>query len=301
MAPLRWTPRLAMGAMLLAMLIFGSNFALSRYAVQHGLAPFDLVALRYLLAGPVMLPVFWRLGVRTCAGIGWRRGLLLAVISGAPMTLAMSTGALLAPAAHGAALGPGTVTTVGIVCGIVVSGRLPPPLTRLGLAVVVAGLACVALAGAAHGARSVVLGDLCFFATGLMWGFYPVLLHAWRLDGLVGAAVTAVLSMAYMPVYVLFLEPRLLTASPVLVASMAVYQGLLNSIAGLWLWGKGVRILGASGVLLFPPLIPVVGTLCAIPILGEWPGLPQALGVLLIVAGLALSAFGNRAPRLPRI
>lgn len=282
--------------MLGAMLIFGSNFAISRYGVQHGLTPLDMVALRYLLSAPLMLPVFMRLGGRSCAGIGWRRGVVLALISGAPMTLLMSTGALLAPAAHGAALGPGTVTAVGVVYGIVVSGRLPPRLTALGLAVVVAGLASIAIAGTASGSRSVVLGDLCFFGTGLMWGFYPVLLHRWGVSGLAGAAVTSVLSVVYLPVYGLFLEPRLLTAAPLLVAFMAVYQGVLNSIVGLWLWGQGVRILGAGGTQLFPPLIPAIGTLAAIPILGELPGALQVAGILLIITGLALSAWGNRPP-----
>ncbi len=45
---------------------------------------------------------------------------------------------------------------------------------------------------------------------------------------------------------------------------------------------------------LYPPLIPVVGALMAIPILGEVPGPIQATGVVLIVGGLGLSAYSNR-------
>ena len=291
---IRLTPRLAVVAMLGAMLIFGSNFAISRYATQHGFSPYDLVFLRFALAGPILLPLFLRRGARDCAGLGWPRGILLAVISGAPMTLLMSVGVSLAPAAHGAALGPGTVTAVGVVYGAVLAGVLPPRLTQAGLGFVVAGLASIAYAGSTSGSASVMLGDLCFVLTGLLWGFYPVLLHRWRLDGMTGAAICAVLSLAFMPFYFALLQPRLLDVAPGLLVAMAIYQGVVNSIIGLWLWGVGVRVLGAKGTQLFPPLIPVIGTVAAIPILAEWPGPLQALGVSLIVGGLALSAYGNR-------
>ncbi len=291
----RWSPHVAVLAMLVAMLTFGANFAISRYAVQHGLSPYDLVFLRFGIAGPILLPFFLRRGLRDCAGVGWGKGVVLAVTSGAPITVLMSLGVSLAPAAHGAALGPGTVTVVGVVYATVVAGLLPPRLTRIGLALALAGLVSIAAAGSASGSSSVVLGDLAFFATGLLWGFYPVLLHRWRVGGMVGAAICAVLSLLYVPVYFAFLEPRLLTAPIGIVLFQAVYQGLLNSIVGLWLWGHGVKVLGASGTQLFPPLIPVIGTVAAIPILGEWPGPIQAIGIALIVGGLALSAYGSRA------
>ena len=39
---------------------------------------------------------------------------------------------------------------------------------------------------------------------------------------------------------------------------------------------------------------PVIGALIATPILAEGPGPLQTLAIALIVAGLALSAYGNR-------
>ena len=290
----RWTPRLAVAAMFLAMAIFGSNFAISRYAVGHGLAPTDLVFLRFGIAGPILLPYFLRLGWRSCAGIGWRRGLLLALTSGATIVLLMSFGVSYAPAAHGAALAPGTVTVVGVVYAMVLAGRLPPPLVLLGLLMAVAGLTTIAAAGSTSGSGTVLIGDALFFATGLLWGFYPVLLHRWRVPGLVGATVCAVLSIAYVPIYFACLHPRLLQVGWQIVLFQAVYQGIVNSVVGLWLWGHGVKVLGAAGTQLFPPLLPVIGASVAIPILGEWPGFAGTLGIGLIVTGIALSALAGR-------
>lgn len=285
--------------MLAAMLIFGANFAFSRYGIQHGLTPYDLTFLRFGPAGLLLLPVFLRAGARDCAGVGWGRGLLLAATSGFPITMLMSLGASLAPAAHGAALAPGTVTVVGVVYAVLVAGRLPPWLMRLGLLLATAGLATIAAAGSASGSRSVMLGDLCFFVTGLIWGFYPILLYRWQVGAMTGAMICAVVSLAYVPAYLIFAEGRILHVPIGLVLAQAVYQGVLNSIIGLWLWGQGVRVLGAGGTQFFPPLIPVIGTLAAIPILGEWPGPVQGAGIVLIVVGIALSAYGNRPRRPP--
>jgi drug/metabolite transporter (DMT)-like permease len=58
-----------------------------------------------------------------------------------------------------------------------------------------------------------------------------------------------------------------------------------------------VRVLGVALAQRFPPLIPVIGTLLSIPILGEWPGPLQSLGVAAIVIGLLLTAFGDHLVR----
>ncbi|MDB5591673.1 MAG: hypothetical protein JWR86_2198 [Enterovirga sp.] len=286
--------------MLVAMVTFGANFAVSRYAVQHGLTAYDLVFLRFGIAGSILLPFFLQRGLRDCAGIGWGRGTALALTSGATVTLLMSLGVTYAPAAHGAALGPGTVTVVGVVYATVLAGRLPPGLTRIGLVLVLAGLLVIAVAGTTASSPDVLLGDGFFFLTGLLWGFYPVLLHRWRVGGMVGAAVCAVLSLVYVPVYFAFLEPRLLQVPLGVVLVQAVYQGVCNSIIALWLWGHGIKHLGAAGTQLFPPMIPVIGALAAVPILGEWPGPLQSLAIAMIVAGLAFSAYGNRLRSLER-
>lgn len=291
---LRWTPRLATLAMLGAVVIFGANFAISRFGTKHGLSAEDLVALRFGTAILVLLPLFLRRGVKTCAGVGWGRGIALAFTSGAPMNLLMNTGLTYAPAAHGSALGPGTVTVVGVVYSIVISRIVPPALTQVGLALVLAGLAAVALAGAASGSANVVFGDICFFLTGLLWGFYPVLTHRWRIDPMTGAAICAVLSLPYVVGYFTLGHPNLLRADPWLVLGQALFQGVINTIIGLWLWGSAIRVVGMSRTQLYPPLIPVVGALMAVPILGEVPGPIQTIGVVLIVGGLGLSAYSNR-------
>lgn len=286
--------RLAILAMLGAVTIYGTNFALSRHALLNGLTPDDLVALRYAIAGTLLLPVFLHKGVADCAGVGWPRGILLAIMSGVPMALLMNTGLSLAPAAHGAAIGPGTVTVIGVLGSAYLFGIAPSRAAIAGIAVVLAGLAAIGIAGSRTGAPSMLLGDGFFFATGLLWGLYPLLLQKWNVGAMTSTAIVSVLSLVYIPVYFLFRDPQLAQVDPWLVLFHGVNQGLINVILGLWLWGHAVKVLGAATAQRFPPLIPVVGTLSAIPLVGEWPGALQALGVTLIVSGLGLAAFGER-------
>jgi drug/metabolite transporter (DMT)-like permease len=287
------TRRGAITAMMIAVTIYGGNFVVTRHATLNGLTPNDLAALRFGVGGLLLLPVFLRAGAATCAGIGWGRGLVLAVMSGVPMVLLMNTGLSLAPAAHGAAIQPGMVTVIGAVGSVIMFGSRPPRAVVAGIATVLVGLACIGVAGGTSGSRDIVMGDLCFLAAGSLWGLYPLLLQRWGVGALVSTSIVAVLSLAYIPIY-LSGAPGLLAADPLVVAFHAVNQGVLNMILALWLWGSAVRTLGAAEAQRFPPLIPVVGTLLAIPLLGEWPGPFQAVGVGLIVGGLVVASAGPR-------
>jgi drug/metabolite transporter (DMT)-like permease len=287
--------RLAVAGMLLSVLIFGSNFVVSRHAVLHGISAHDLLALRFATAGILLLPVFLKPGLAQCGGVGWRRGFWLAVTSGFPMTYLMLTGLTLAPAAHGATIGPGTVTLIGIIGSVVLFGAKLSRALVIGIGGVLAGLACLAIAGSSGATGDTLRGDLCFLGVGLLWGFYPLLIQLWKVDGLKAAAIVSVLSMAYLPFYALFFFRGFDIAPWWVLGFHAVYQGVLNVIIGLWLWGWASHVLGGAVVGRFPPLIPVTGTTLAIPALGEIPGPVQFLGFALIIGGLFIASWRRPA------
>lgn len=293
----RW--RLAVAGMLLTVLLFGLNFSLSRYAILNGLTQHDLLALRFGTAGLLLLPIFLRPGLASCGGVGWKRGFWLAVTSGVPMTYLMVTGLTMAPAAHGATIGPGTVTLIGIAGSVVLFGAVLSRRLIAGVVTVVAGLACLAIAGGSGTGESTLRGDLCFFVVGVLWGFYPLLVQLWKVDGLKAAAIVSVLSMAYLPFYALFYFRGFDIAPWWVLGLNALFQGVLNIIVGLWIWGWASHVLGAAVVGRFPPLIPVAGTLLAIPILGEIPGPVQLVGFVLIIGGLFIASW-RRPTRQPR-
>lgn len=289
----RISPRtLALSGMALCMLIYGSNFVLSRHAVLNGLTSHDMLALRFAVAGTLLLPSFGLIhGWKDCAGIGWSRGLILTVMSGFPMSYLMLTGLTMAPAAHGASIGPGTVTVIGIIGGVLLFGTRLTARLVIGAAIVLAGLATLAIAGTKSTLPNVLLGDLCFFGVGLLWGGYPLLIQKWKVDGLKATAIVSVLSMAYLPYYLIAHFDGFANASTGAVIFHAFNQGVLNVIVGLWIWGWAVQVLGVAVAGRFPPMIPVIGTLVGIPVLAELPGPLQWTGIALIVGGLTLTAW----------
>jgi drug/metabolite transporter (DMT)-like permease len=291
---LRW--RLAFGGMMAAMLIFGANFVVSRHAVLNGLTSHDLLALRFATAGLILLPTFLSAGgLRDCGGVGWARGLTLAIMSGLPMSWLLLTGLTYAPAAHGAVIGPGTVTVIGIIGGVVLFGTALNRQLFLGIGAVLAGLVCLGIAGTTHTNPTILLGDLCFLGVGLLWGGYPLVVQLWRVDALKATAIVSVLSLVYLPAYFLFFFRGFDVAPWWVIVAHAINQGVLNIIVGLWIWSWATRVLGPAVVGRFPPTIPVVGTLLAIPVLGEIPTGLQVAGIALIIGGLFVASWRRSA------
>lgn len=284
--------QLAFAGMALAMVIYGSNFVLSRHAVLNGLSAHDLLALRFAVAGLLLVHVFGLTGWTDCAGVGWSRGLLLTLMSGFPMSYLMLTGLTMAPAAHGASIGPGTVTLIGIIGSVMLFGNRLTRQLALGVAVVMCGLAALAWAGSkTTNMPNMLLGDLCFLGVGLLWGFYPLMLTRWKVDGLKATAIVSVVSMAYLPFYAMFFFRGFDVAPWWVLVAHGLNQGVLNVVIGLWLWAWAAKILGVGVAGRFPPMIPVIGTLLGIPVLGEWPSALQLAGIGLIVSGLFLAAW----------
>ncbi len=284
--------RLAVLAMLGSVAIYGVNFVISRHAMLNGFTPYDLAALRFGFAGLILLPVFLRAGgFKTCAGVGWGRGLALVAMSGVVMSLLQMTALSLAPAAHGATIGPGMVASISVLGGAWLFGARVAPKALAGLAIVLAGLACFAVGASVAPSRDVVIGDILFMLMALLWAGYPLALQYWKIDALVATAVLCVLSLAYLPIYWAFLPSNMSQIPLWIIAAHAFNQAVLNMIVGLWLWGWAARTIGSADAGRFPPLIPVIGTLSAIPILGEWPGPYQTAAVLLIVAGLGVMSW----------
>jgi drug/metabolite transporter (DMT)-like permease len=292
----RW---LAIAGMAICVLIYGSNFAITRAGLLAGFTQWDMVALRFGVAGVILLPVFLAAGgFRTCGGIGWRNGLILSVLSGAPMSVLMILGLALAPASHGATITPGTVTTVSAIGAFLLFGAALTGRALAGLALLFVGLGLIAWAGAPGDlGASTLWGDLCFLGAGLLWGLYPLLLQRWQVDGLKATAVLSVLSMiAVAPLYLAFFWSHAMQLPWQGVLLHGINQGVFNGVVGLWIWGWAVGVIGAAAAGRFPPLIPVVGTLFAIPLLGEWPVALQWAGVTAVVCGLVLMAWRRPAP-----
>ncbi len=271
---------------LLAVLIWSGWFVLTRLSLVENLSTYDIAALRFGTAGLLLLPVVLRQGL----GLGLVPPLTLGALvagAGAPYAIVVTAGLFFAPASHGSALTPGVMPLwVGLMTTLLL-GEVISTRRRLGLGMILGGVIAIAGTGVLVSEGQQWIGHLLFLTAALMWASYTVALRQSGLSALHGTAIVAVWSMVlYLPIYVLFLEPALLSASPSSMLFAVLYQGVLSSVVSLIAYTRAVAILGASRAAAFASLNPVLGLLIAIPVLGESPSAADLLGILLVSAGV---------------
>lgn len=279
-------------AILLVMAIYTTNFIATRYSVLNGLTPLDLVALRYSVAGIVMLPYFCRLNLRNLGGIGWSKAILLTCLAGSPYILTLFFGLTFAPASHGAVLNPGIVPSV-VFLGMVFLGLQSFSLVRaLSLISIFIGVILVT-ASSFSLQGSVLFGDLLFLSSGISWGLFTLLAKVWELRPIQSTAIVSVISSLYLLPYLFFWYDGFESVAVAHIILQAIFQGIVMSIVALYLVTYAVRSLGAQLTSLFSPLVPVLTTLIAIPLLGEIPTSLQWIGIVLVVLGMLSTAKMN--------
>jgi drug/metabolite transporter (DMT)-like permease len=302
------TPQFVRGAIYgtAAVSIWAGWIVVTRLGVTTSLTALDITALRFGVAGLLLLPVLLRRGL-ALDRLGWIGLVALAFGGGAPFVLLVGAGLVFAPAAHAGALFPGVMPLfVALLASAIL--KEPFPLTRkIGLVLILSGaLVMVGLAGVTVGG-SQSLGDILFLGAAFLWACYTVSMRRARLGGLHAAAIAAVISMiAYFPVYLVLAGGRLLEAPLRDIALQGIYQGVLTMIVSLFLYGRAVNLLGASGGAAFGALAPAMATLIAIPVLGEWPAPKDWMAILLVsggvylVSGAPLRSFRRGAAGVPR-
>jgi drug/metabolite transporter (DMT)-like permease len=279
-----------------AALLWAGQVPVSAIAVRGNLPAADLVALRFIVSGLLLVPVLWHgRGQGPLAGIGWRRGIILSLTGGPAFLMALMAGLAYAPASHSAAIVNGLTPVFAVLLGISLLGLRPGGRELAGIAVVLAGVMML-------GWQSLMtdiampdawLGDLLFLAAAILWGSYTVLCRRWDVHPLRGAAVLNVLGAAYLPFWLLFYDSHIPAAPWGEIVWQCFYQGVATGIVAIVVYSRAIALLGSSLSSLFSAFIPALVILMAIPVLGEQPAPAEWAGIALATVGMIL-ALGRR-------
>jgi drug/metabolite transporter (DMT)-like permease len=283
---------------LAAVSIWSGWIVVARLGLRTSLTPWDIAALRFGVAGLILLPYVFTKGL-AFDRLGWV-GLAAIVLGGAAPVFLANSGLLFAPVAHAGALFPGVMPLMVALLATALLGEEFTSAKKLGFAFILAGvLAVVWDSGSELGSWQNV-GHGLFLSAALAWACYTVAMRKARLDGLHAAALCAVGSMLlYLPIFALMPGTTLAIASWSDVGLQAFVQGVLTAIISLLLYGRAVAILGASSGAAFAALCPAMTALLGIPILGEWPKPIDWMAISLISAGVYIVS-GGPLPRLFR-
>ncbi|MEH2506923.1 drug/metabolite transporter (DMT)-like permease [Bradyrhizobium sp. AZCC 1578] len=276
---------------LAAVSIWSGWIVVARLGLKTSLTPWDIAALRFGVAGVLLLPYVLQ------KGLAFERlgliGLAAIVLGGGAPVLLANTGLLFAPAAHAGALFPGVMPLAVAILAAAFLHEAFMGAKKIGFALIMMGVAGIAWSTAGAIDPKQTMGHALFIASAFAWACYTVAMRRARLDGLHAAGIAAVgASMLYVPVYVLAEGTSLGRASLGDVALQAFVQGVLTAIVSLVFYGRAVSLLGASSGAAFASLSPVMTAVMAIPILGEWPVTLDWIAIASISAGVYVVSGG---------
>ncbi|HEX2767587.1 MAG TPA: DMT family transporter [Candidatus Limnocylindria bacterium] len=289
--------------MLVGMAIsFGGTWVAADVAVEAA-PPFTIAALRFGIAS-VLLYAWSRLAGRRLTPI---RRADLPLIAGLALTAVAGynwlflTGLTLAPASDGAIIVPGLAPVfTALLAGATLGERLGPRVFA-GLAIAAAGLYLVVMPGGGT-SETRLLGDALFLAGAALWGVYSVLarIASRRFDAvsttLYGIALGTVI---LVPAALLEGGAERVLDAPIGALAGIGYLAVFGTVAAFVLLNLGVARLGAARASAFALLVPVIGVLSSVWLLGDPIGPNTVIGGAIVLVGLWLVEHPGSAPTRP--
>jgi drug/metabolite transporter (DMT)-like permease len=266
---------------------WGAGFVAARHGVLIGLRPADIAFHRFVWSGLLLMPAVWRAGPRDLGGVGWFRGLVVALLAGPTQALASASGFTLTPLGHGAVIQPASAALGGLLLASLVLGE-PLTLSRvLGAATIVAGLCAFGADALSTIGRHGLLGDGLFVAAGVAWAIFGTLLRYWRMEGRRAIAAVGALSvLVYAPVHAVSFGFAHMAAAGLAENLLQVAaQGMLSGVLAIYLFARSAVLLGPGRAGVFPALVPGFALAIGFVTIGEIPTAMQLVGFAVVMAG----------------
>ncbi len=276
-----------------AVVLWSGNFVLGR-AVRAEVPPVALSALRWALAGALLLPFVWRDVYARRKLIRAHLPLLLGLaVTGLVVFNAVAYLALRWTGSINAALANSTIPGFVLLFAWLMDGERPRGVQLGGLAVSAAGVATVLARGdpgslLAYGFNP---GDALILTAMASWGIYTVLLRRLPPGGFPGLTLLAVLIGLAVPILAIgagieqVVDDVKLRASATTLWAV-LYTALAASLGAYLAWNAAVGMIGPQAAAPFLHLIPLANAAIAIPALGEAVRPYHAVGFVLIVTGI---------------
>jgi drug/metabolite transporter (DMT)-like permease len=281
--------------MLLVCLIWGLNFSVTKFALNH-IPALPFTAVRFMAASVLLWGV---LRVAEGPGLlpstGLRRLVMLGVVGNTLYQLAFTVGLSLTSATNSSLILSTVPTVVALFAGALGLERITPRMW-LGIAMGTIGVVLVIAArGVGFDARTLP-GDLLTILAVLCWAGYTVGLRRVS-PGISPLRVTTLTAIAGTPGLVLAGLPGMLKvrwAAVPLEAWLALgYAAVLSLIVAYLLWNRSVKVVGGTRTAIYMCITPLFAVAGAWLLLGERPQALQGVGAALIIAGVLLTRGGG--------
>ena len=282
---------------IIVIVVWGLTFVVMKWGLAT-LSPLLLCALRFAAAS---LPLL--LFVRPPRNLSW--GLLAAygLVQGVGQFGLLFTGMKLGMPAGMASVVLQTQAFITMLLAAVFLHEKPQRWQWTGLLIAIAGLVLI---GAAHGngaAGMTLIGFVLTVGAAAMWASSNLLTRLAARQGSYEPASFIVWTSVF-PIVPLLLLSWWLEGGETMASQLSLigwrelgviaYLALLSTLLGYGLWTRLLQRYAASTVAPLSLLVPVIGLLSAMLLLGEFPSGLQWLGTLGVLLGMVVNQFGGR-------
>lgn len=269
-------------------LVWSFWLIVSRVAKDSGLTIYDLAAMRYGLASLIALPLC--LYYKPWRGLRLGQIAVIAFILGPVYILAVFSGFLYAPAAHGGIFMNGILPLLSILFAVVALRVMPSLKQMIGAAMILASAVVLAWDASAASNADAWIGDILFVIGAVFFSSYVILSERWQLGAMqiifCGTIVNAVI---YLPIWALWLPSGIADAPLGPLMLQAIYQGFVPNLIGLLFIAHASRTIGNGNTSAILAAVPGGGAILGALILGESLSLTSIAAIVILTIGLLIS------------
>ncbi len=289
--------------MLLVCLIWGLNFSVTKGAFER-FPPLAFTAVRFAIASVLLVPL-----VRHIEGAGplppgaLRRLIVLGVVGNTLYQLGFMSGLARTSASNSALI---LASMPSLVALLAAGLGFEPARPRVigGVLVATTGVVLVVLARGIGFGQGELAGDLLTMGAVVCWAGYTLGLRSIP-PGITPLRVTMVTTVAGAPGLILAGVPEMVRMEwgEVGLAGWAAlaYATLFSLVLAYLIWNRSVQMVGPSRTVVYMCLTPLIAVAGAAVMLGERPRPLQAVGAVLILAGVLLVRGRGRGADADRI
>lgn len=288
--------------LVLAMTVWGSTFMVTKELIALW-PPFTLALVRVSLGTLVLLPLAvarHRRGSR----LPWPTIWVMGLVGVALYYLAFNVGLVYVSASQGALIQASIPAMTALVAVLWLRERASG-MRWLGIAMSVGGVLIVFSGSAADHGGSTMFGNVLMFGGVVCWALYTAL--AKRVAGfdslVITVAVTGTGALLLLPVagyeiVAVHAAGRHLPPLPLSGWVGVLYLGGVASGLAYLLYNASLRHLDASAVGVYTNLIPIVGVLTGVMVLGEPWSVRAIVGGLVVILGVWITSRSERPAML---
>lgn len=277
----------------LGVIVIWSGFiVISRAGVTSGLTPYDVAALRFMMAGVVVLPFMWKWWPRHLPR--YAQAIMALSGPGALYSILLYAGLSNASAAFGGVFSNGSLPIFTMLAMFFAAGERPGRLRLFAVGVIVLGGVMLSYSGLTRGGDDVMLGILLFLGSAVIQSVYLVGVRLWRITPREALAlVSGSSALIFPPLWYFALPSTMDTAATSTIVLQALFQGLGPGFAAIMLFALMARHLGPTPTAGVAAVVPATAAILAVPALGEMPAPVEWVGICVVTAGLFMMLRGR--------